>query len=236
VSIELSRTVARGGAAGARGPARGDPGRRGNQRAPSLAGGAEIRNDIRVSTPPLSPPRPLPLAAIWGVGGVAFMLVMALARLGPVALEPIRTDALSGWQVALYGGWVVFMAYTEGYRGFQLAWSPRVVARALHVARRPRPHLVVLAPLVCMGLLHATRKRLIVSWTLTIGIVTLVILVRQLPQPWRGIVDGGVVVGLGWGLIALLWFFGRGLCGKDMPVPADVPIEYASDREAREPA
>ena len=30
-----------------------------------------------------------------------------------------------------------------------------------------------------------------------------VLVVRQLPQPWRGIVDGGVVVGLSWGTLAI---------------------------------
>jgi apolipoprotein N-acyltransferase len=93
----------------------------------------------------------------------------------------------------------------------------------MYAARHPRPVIVVLAPLFCMGLFHATRKRLIVSWCALIGIVGLIVLVRQLDQPWRGIVDGGVVAGLGWGLVAMLWFMVRALLGHPMPVPADVP-------------
>jgi hypothetical protein len=192
-----------------------------------LAAGAEIRNEGGVSDAPFTAvgTRPLYAAAVWGVAGVTLLLLSAITRLGAVALEPIQAGALAWWHVALYGGSIVFMAYTEGYRGFQRAWSPRVVARAMHVARNPRPLLVVLAPLVCMGFFHATRRRMIVSWVLTLAILTAVLAVRRLDQPYRGIVDAGVVVGLGWGLVALLWYFGQGLAGRAMPVPADVPGE-----------
>jgi len=30
------------------------------------------------------------------------------------------------------------------------------------------------------------------------------VLVRLVPQPWRGIVDAGVVIGLAWGAVSLL--------------------------------
>ena len=36
--------------------------------------------------------------------------------------------------------------------------------------------------------------------------IALIILVRFLSQPWRGIVDAGIVAGLSWGFIALLAF------------------------------
>jgi hypothetical protein len=45
---------------------------------------------------------------------------------------------------------------------------------------------------------------MIFSWVGTTAIILLVVLVHRLDQPWRGIVDAGVVVGLGWGLISLL--------------------------------
>jgi hypothetical protein len=32
-----------------------------------------------------------------------------------------------------------------------------------------------------------------------------VLLINLLGQPWRGIIDSGVVVGLSWGLASLLW-------------------------------
>lgn len=140
---------------------------------------------------------------LWGLGGVAFMLVEALLRLAPMAWEPIASGELSSFQWLVYVSWVVFNGYCEGYRGFQRSFSPRAAARAHHVARRGSALDVLLAPLFCMSLFHASRRGLTVAWILLIGIVLLVLLVKALPQPWRGIVDGGVVVGLAWGLGSL---------------------------------
>ena len=55
-----------------------------------------------------------------------------------------------------------------------------------------------------MGFYRAPRRVIIVVWGITIGVVLLVQLVRILDQPWRGIVDAGVVVGLAWGAVATL--------------------------------
>lgn len=169
--------------------------------------------------------KPVHAVAVWGVLGFAAIVFRAVWSLTPVALAPIRSGTMTALQWLLYIGWLVFMVYSEGYKGFQRKVAPRVAARAMYAARNPRPLLVILAPLFCMGLIHATRKRLIVSWCALTGIVLLVIVVRQLDQPWRGIIDGGVVAGLGWGLVAMLWYFARALQGHPMPVPADVPDE-----------
>lgn len=107
--------------------------------------------------------------------------------------------------------WVVFMGFTEGYRGFQQAFSPRFAARARWLREHGTPLTLWLAPLFCMGLFGTTRKRKIVAWALTIGIVILVLIIRLLTQPWRGIIDAGVVVGLSWGLASLLWFSAQAL-------------------------
>ena len=91
---------------------------------------------------------------------------------------------------------VLGMAWVEGYRGFHVSFAPRVVARALWVARSGQWLPILLAPLVCMGLCYATRRRLVLSWGLTAMIVGFVVMVRWLAHPWRGFVDAGVVVGL----------------------------------------
>jgi hypothetical protein len=169
--------------------------------------------------------KPVYAVAVWGVLGFAAIVFRAIWSLTPMALAPIRAGTMTALQWFLYVGWLVFMVYSEGYKGFQRKVAPRVAARAMYAAYNPRPLLVIFAPLFCMGFFHATRKRMIVSWCVFTGIVLMVMAVRHLDQPWRGIVDGGVVAGLGWGLVALLWSFARALQGHPMPVPADVPGE-----------
>ncbi len=161
-------------------------------------------------------------AGIWGIAGVVVLIVEAIVRLAPIALDA-ATQPLSAVQWAVLAGWVGFNAYSEGYRGFHRAFSPRVVARAQHLRAHPRALHVVLAPLYCMGLVHATRRRLVTSWLLTLGIVAIVIAVRRLDSPWRGIVDAGVVVGLAIGVASIGYHVARALAGKPMPVPPDTP-------------
>jgi hypothetical protein len=62
-----------------------------------------------------------------------------------------------------------------------------------------------------MSLIGAARKDQMRARVLLVTIVTLILAVRLLPQPWRGIVDGGVVVGLGWGVISTVMLFGKEL-------------------------
>jgi hypothetical protein len=104
---------------------------------------------------------------------------------------------------------VLFMAYSEGYRGFQKGYSPRLARRLLHVRDHGNLIQCLLAPLYVMGYFGATRRRLIVTYLLTILIISFIVLFRHIPQPWRGVLDAGVVVGLIWGIIATLVAAGR---------------------------
>jgi len=174
---------------------------------------------------PIHPPRTTRVVVIatWGIITTSVLLVSAILRLTPLALEPLSSHAMTGLQWTLYVGWALFNGYVEGYRGFQKGYVPRVVARAFWLGQHPRPLFVLLAPFFCSGLFHATRKRLIISWGLVFGIVGIVQLVRLLEQPWRGIVDAGVVVGLGYGCIALIVAFVRVLLGEPLRVSPQVP-------------
>ncbi|MFN3197260.1 MAG: hypothetical protein ACE366_02410 [Bradymonadia bacterium] len=167
-------------------------------------------------------------ASLWGVLGALSLLGSAIWRLTPIALEPFTVGpALTGFQWVLYVGFIVFNAHAEGYRGFQKGYSPRVVARSLYLAEHPKPLHVLLAPAFCMGLFYATKKRMIVGWVLITVIVGVIAAVRQLDQPWRAIIDGGVVVGLAWGAIAVVVFYVRGLMGRpplrDPELPEGAP-------------
>ena len=164
------------------------------------------------------------LIAAWGVLGVVALLAQALWRLTPRAWEAIDAG-LTPTQWAITVVWVAFMAHAEGYKGFHRRFSPRVIARAQHLAADPQPLRAVLAPFYCMSLFGASRRGMLVARALVLGITALVIAVRMLPQPWRGIVDAGVVVGLALGTLSILYYAGRAVAGREPAVPPDLPAE-----------
>lgn len=164
----------------------------------------------------------LGVVGLWGIAGVIAILAQALRRLIPMVAE-VAKFTLTPLEIIVLIGWVAIMLYSEGWRGFHRQFSPRVVARAHYLSRHPKPLFALLAPIYCMGLIHATRKRLLVSWILTLAIVMLVIAVKQLAQPWRGIVDAGVVAGLAFGVGSIVYFTVNALRGRLPSVPPDVP-------------
>lgn len=159
--------------------------------------------------------------ALWGVLGVFLLLGYAIVRLTPIALEALR-GPLGGLEWAALVLWVGFMSYSEGYRGFQKAFSPRVAARARYLRSHPNTVRVLMAPLFCMAYFDAPRRRRIASYALTLGVILLVILVQRLAQPWRGIVDVGVVLGLAWGLLATFVFTVQALTRPEFGVSPEV--------------
>lgn len=161
---------------------------------------------------------------LWGTIGVVAVLVDAIVRLLPNALEPIVTGTLDVQGGLAYVAAVIGLGYAEGYRGFQRRFSPRVVARAAHLARSVQPTWrIILAPLMTMGLIHASRRRLLATWMLVAIIVALIVLVSLLEQPWRGAVDAGVVVGLSWGSTTILLELLGFLRGRISTIDPDLP-------------
>lgn len=164
------------------------------------------------------------LGALWGLGGVLTLLVSATFRLWPIAYDTF-SHALTWYHKIALIAIALGMAYVEGYKGFQMAFSPRTAARARYLRNNPRLLHVILAPFFCMGYFHATRRRKITSILLTVVIITVVILVRFLAQPWRGIIDFGVVVGLFWGVVSLLMISIQALGRESFPFSPDIPEE-----------
>ncbi len=158
------------------------------------------------------------IIASWGIAGVIAVVGRAVVSLTPIALEPIRAGQLGLWHWVVLVAWVATNAYAEGVVGFHQKFSPRTVDRALYLGRNPSVGRVLLAPAFCMGLFQATRRVVIVSRSVVIGIVLLVVTIGQLAQPWRGIIDAGVVVGLALGLLSLSYLFVRAVLTKREPV------------------
>lgn len=114
-----------------------------------------------------------------------------------------------------------FFAYVEGYKGFHLKFSPLVVKRSftliIGTPQGNNPLNYLLAPLYSMGLFAATRKRMIVSWSVTLGVATIVAAVKRLPLVSRCIVDAGVVVGLTLGSASILYHFLKSVVTGKLP-------------------
>jgi hypothetical protein len=159
----------------------------------------------------------------WGVFQVLSILANALKRLVPIAIQPVVQRDLSPAQVAICVGWCGYMAYAEGYQAFQKKFSPLVVKRAFGLSNNPSILKVLLAGPYCMGLFGATKKRMIVSWSVTTGVVAVVQAVKKLPYPWRSIVDAGVVMGLTYGALSMCWQTVGGMFGSVPDVDECLP-------------
>ena len=140
------------------------------------------------------------IASCWGIIGFYSLVIFAMVRLSAHTVEAFdQPFTLVQWFVLLVS--LVFMAYSEGYKGFQKSYSPRFAARVHYLSSQANGLQLVLAPLFCMGFFNAPKRRIISSVLLSSMIVTFVLLFKLVPQPWRGILDAGVVLGLIWGLI-----------------------------------
>jgi hypothetical protein len=79
-----------------------------------------------------------------------------------------------------------------------------MAARLMHLSTQGTSLARTLAPLHALSLFDTPPRRLFSAWVLLVGIVTIVLIVRKLPQPWRGSVDLGVVLALSWGSVAIV--------------------------------
>ena len=164
--------------------------------------------------------------ATWGVLGVLAILSNAIKRLLPIALQPFYSEDLTRMQWIAYSTWAIFMAYVEGYKGFHQKFSALVVKRAFMLDENVGIINVALAWAYSMGIISATRKRMIISWSISAGVMGLVILVKNLTYPWRSIVDAGVVAGLTIGSFSILYHYARALGGIFPDIdPCLVPVE-----------
>ncbi len=145
------------------------------------------------------------IAAFWGIAGFFFLIGNAITHLAVMSLQAMQY-ALTPLQWMLLLLNIVFMAYSEGYKGFQKNYAPRLAARAKYLSNNGSLIERILAPLFCMSFFNATKKRLLISYLMLLMILTFIFLFKMLPQPWRGLLDAGVVVGLIWGAASTAWY------------------------------
>mmetsp|Transcript_91569 Transcript_91569/g.236383 ORF Transcript_91569/g.236383 Transcript_91569/m.236383 type:complete len:206 (-) Transcript_91569:3-620(-) len=150
------------------------------------------------------------LAQAWGLIFWVAIFVHSAADLAPRSLDPLRHRDLT---VAQWVGYVLItvgLVVFEGIGAFQRSFSPLLVRRARELQFDTRCHELVLAPFFVAGLFAASPRRLIKSWLLIFLLVPgLALTVPHLPYPWREAIDAGVVLGLSWGTVAIVAFWGR---------------------------
>ena len=86
-----------------------------------------------------------------------------------------------------------------------------------------------------MGLVHATWKRLITSWPVTLGVAAVAVLIKRSPRVWRCIMDAGVIVGLTYGILSILYSFVKSIVtGQGPGIGACLPeVEQRNSKLAR---
>ena len=154
-----------------------------------------------------SPPRFA--VTVWSVAAVALALAEGVFRLGARAARTIA-EGLDGPQWLALAASVAALCYFEGHRALQLRFVPSVLRRAEVAGHMCRGCFGVLAaPLFALSLIGTDRQTGARAWLGVASIVLAVLGVRELPAPWRGIVDAGVAAALAWGLVALVHQFAR---------------------------
>lgn len=169
------------------------------------------------------------MLAGWGVIQVLSILGNAIKRLAPLAIQPIIQKDLLPTQIVVMVLWCSYMIYTEGYQTFQLKYSPLVVKRAFGLSNNLSIMNCLFAGPYCMGLFGATKKRMIISWSVTLGVFGLIKIVKKLPYPWRSIVDAGAVLGLTYGVLAILFQTVRAFFGYISNVDECLPVKKSSE-------
>lgn len=142
------------------------------------------------------------LAWWWAVAGVTALFGNAVFRLGSRAFSTVAAGLSPVEWLALVA-LTVFFVYAEGVRALQRRWVPRMLGRAAELRRR-RSAYRLLAPLYAMSLVGAPIATLLRAWGGVAAIVLAIILIRYVPEPWRGIVDFGVSAALAWGIVAIV--------------------------------
>lgn len=144
------------------------------------------------------------LAAAWGVVGIVLLLASAIVRLAPHAFEMFSYE-ITWWQWLLLAVWCGFMLLSEGYDGFQKRLVPRIYTRAYELYKKGSAVERLLAPLYCLSYFHAEARRMVIAYIALLLIVVAVLVVHAMPQPWRGLIDWGVILGLGYGVGTILY-------------------------------
>ena len=168
------------------------------------------------------------IAAVWGVAGVIILFSPpSSVWFGPQqTLLMLSSIGITGsswcWSWLSWFTWKATVpSKRDFHRGLQQerVISGRTIHLCTHYLRRSSAWPIFM---------HRKEESSVSGSSVTAGIIVLVLLMRFLPQPWRGIIDAGVVMGLSWGLVALLVFSIQALTLDTFDHSPDVPEQTLS--------
>ncbi|MEM7400964.1 MAG: hypothetical protein AAF304_03330 [Pseudomonadota bacterium] len=163
------------------------------------------------------------IATIWAIVGLMVLLAYACWRLSAYTIDSFQYP-LNWLHWMVFVGWAIFMAHGEGYKGFHLQFSPRFAARCKYLLSHATWLQTFLAPLFSMAYFHAPKRRVVATWALTIMIVCFILAFRYIPQPWKGLLDFGVVLGLFWGMLSTAYYCFKAFTDKQFNRDSEVVI------------
>jgi hypothetical protein len=164
-------------------------------------------------------------AALWGLLGVLFNLGYAVYRVVPYSVAAFQMP-LKWYHWIVMVAFALQMLYSEAYKGFHLKFCPRVTARMRYLRHHFNWRDALLAPIFCVGYYNASKRTKIVAYGIFIFVFVIVRLMQFIPQPWRGVIDVGVVVGLSAGMLSLIYHAIWAFSDKPFPFSADVQNEH----------
>jgi len=143
------------------------------------------------------------LIIIYSIGGVILIFSSAIFRLYPHVREGFSNElTLLQWIVLI--AYLIIMIIAKGYFALHNSFVPRVINRAELLYEKGSLIDRLFAPFFCMGFFKASGKRIIISYAMLLLIITFIVSASKISQPWRGIIDLGVIVGLSMGILSLL--------------------------------
>lgn len=153
------------------------------------------------------------LTSLWALAGVGALFAFAVLRMGLRGLATVRAG-LDPWEWTVLALTTAAFVYGEGVRALQRRWVPSLIERARLLGHASSLTSRGLAPVYALGLLGGTARSRLRAWLSSTLIVGAVLLVRALPDPWRGIIDVAVAAALAWGLLAIIRTARSALNGK----------------------
>jgi hypothetical protein len=139
---------------------------------------------------------------VWALVGVGLVFVIAIVRLAGRGILTVRAG-LTPTEWATLVVLTALFVFTEGVRALQKRWGPHMIRRTARLAAEPHRWVRLLAPLYALSLIRAPAPELARAWIGLFAIIGAVLLVRALPDPWRGIIDLAVSAALTWGTLAI---------------------------------